>query len=252
MSPCPESEDPTRCAQVEAIVLVGGKGTRLQGVVSDRPKPMAPVAGRPFLEWLLLAVRRQGARRAILATGYMGNVVEAHFGDGRRWHMDIVYSREPSPLGTGGAARLALSHVRSERVLVLNGDSYCPFELKRLERTHENRGAAATLWLAPAADCRRYGSVAVDNDVITAFHEKPVTACAGLINAGIYLFERSVLGAIPEDKPVSLECDVLPTLIGRLAAVMGNEPLLDIGTPESYESAEQAVDWRALAGSGEG
>jgi NDP-sugar pyrophosphorylase family protein len=225
----------------DAIILVGGKGTRLRSIVSDRPKPMAEVAGRPFVEWLLLALRAQGVRRVIFCTGYMGEVLEAHFRDGRQWGMELLHSRDPAPLGTAGAVRHALGRVCSDRFLVLNGDSYCPIDINRLEEAHLARGARASLWLVSVEDCRRYGLVEIGDDgAVLAFHEKPSEKRAGLINAGVYLLERDVAESIPQGQPASLETDFFPGLIGhRLYAVVGEGPFLDIGTPESYTIARQ-------------
>lgn len=233
---------------LDALILVGGKGTRLQGVVSDRPKPMAEVAGRPFAEWLLLDLRAQGLRRAIFCTGYMSAVIEAHFGDGRQWGMEVTYSRDPFPLGTAGAVRYALSQVRGERFLILNGDSYCRIDLKRLAQAHANRRASATLWLVPVDDCRRYGSVVIGEDgAVRAFQEKSPEKRAGLINAGIYLLEHVVAEAIPEGEAVSLETAFFPQLIGRgLYAAVGESHFLDIGTPEAYAISDEFFAREAL------
>jgi D-glycero-alpha-D-manno-heptose 1-phosphate guanylyltransferase len=226
--------------QIPAVILVGGSGTRLRSVVSDRPKPMAEVAGRPFVEWILLALRTEGVRRVIFCTGHMGEMVEAHFGDGNRWNVKVEYSRDPMPLGTAGAARNALNRIQEDRCLVLNGDSYCRIDLRRLIETHLKRRASATLWLMPMDDCRRYGTVAIEkNDAISAFAEKSSKANAGLVNAGVYLMERSMIAGIPEGRAISLENDIFPGLIGRgLCSVKGRGPFLDIGTPESYVIAE--------------
>ncbi len=225
----------------DIIILVGGRGTRLQSVVSDRPKPLAEVAGRPFVEWLLLALRAQGVRRAVLATGYKGEMVEAYFADGARLDMNLTYAHETVPLGTGGAARHALEQTSTERVLVLNGDSFCPFDVARLLEAHARTAAVATLWLVHMDDCGRYGAVDVaDDGRVRSFQEKSPNLGAGLINAGVYLFERSALEAIPTGRAVSLERETFPALIGQsLYATVGEGPFLDIGTPESYASAEQ-------------
>lgn len=224
---------------MDAIVLVGGKGTRLLTVVNDRPKPMAPVAGRPFLEWLLLFLRGQGIRRVILATGYKGEMVEAHFRDGTGLGLQVVYSHEEIPLGTGGAVRHALPQVTTDPVLVLNGDSFCPFDVEHLLGAKCSTGAQALLWLVWTADCRRYGSVALaEGTKVVAFHEKASDLRAGRINAGVYLLRRHVLESIPATRPVSLETEVFPSLIGHgLYATAGPGPFLDIGTPESYRKA---------------
>ena len=232
----------------EAVILVGGKGARLQSVMSDRPKPMAEVGGRPFVEWLLLALRTQGVRRTVLCTGYMSEVVEMYFGDGRQWDMEVVYSRDPVPLGTAGAVRHALAQVRSDRFLMLNGDSYCHVDINHFEEVHVARGARATLWLVSADDCSRYGSVEIGEDgAVRAFQEKSSGKRAGLINAGIYLLEREVVKTIPEGRTVSIETEFFPTLIDHgLYAVVGNGPFLDIGTPEAYATAEQFFALSAL------
>ena len=232
----------------DAIILVGGRGTRLQSVVSDRPKPMAEVAGRPFAEWMVLALRKQGVRRVVFATGHMADAFQNHFGDGCRWDVEVAYSHESEPLGTGGAVRLALDVAQSDRLLVLNGDSYCPLDLARLQQTHVKRGARASIWLVRVNDCRRFGTVQVDGDgAVSAFLEKQDVERAGLINAGIYLLDRDLVEAMPADRAVSIEREVFPDLIGRgLYAVAGEGPFIDIGTPESYTQADSFVDWDSL------
>ncbi len=229
---------------LEVIVLAGGMGTRLRQVVTDRPKPMAEVAGRPFLEWLLLMLRGQQVRRVVLAIGYKGKAIQAHFGDGAAWGMEISYSHEQTPLGTGGCLRLASSQLEGERFVVLNGDSYCPVDLGLLQRTHVLNAADATLWLVEVPDCSRYGAVEVDaSNRVVSFHEKGDRAGSGLINAGIYLFERRVMERIPGRGAVSLETAVFPDLLGGgLSAVVGNGPFLDIGTPEDYLRATQYLE----------
>ena len=228
---------------LDAMILAGGKGTRLRSVVDDRPKPMAQVAGRPFVEWLLAMLYDQGTRRVVLCTGHLADHVEAYFGDGRRWNMELCYSRDPFPLGTGGAVRRGLDHVRGDRFLVLTGDSYCRFDRGALLRTHMRTGAAATLWLVGADDCRRYGSVRIGPEgAVESFAEKSSDFGTGLVNAGIYLIERRAAETIPTGRAVSLENDVFPALIGRgLFAVVGESPFTDIGTPESYADAEEFI-----------
>jgi NDP-sugar pyrophosphorylase family protein len=236
----------------EAMVLVGGKGTRLQSVLSDRPKPMALIAGRPFLEWLLLSLRTRGIRRVILCTGHLGELVEAHFTDGHYLDIEVIYSQDPAPLGTAGAISRALGEVRGERFFVLNGDSYCRVDFERLTEVHIARSARATMWLVMQADCRRFGSVEIEEDGrVTAFREKSPEQRPGLINAGIYLLERETAESIPTGRAVSLETEFFPQLIGnRLYAAAGDGPFIDIGTPEAYASAEDffASEWQARYG----
>ncbi len=227
----------------DAMILVGGKGTRLQSVVADRPKPMAEVADRPFLEWLLPMLYDQGVRRVVLCTGHLAEQVEEYFGDGRRWNMQVRYCRDPFPLGTAGAVRQALDRVRGDRFLVLNGDSYCRFDLACLMQTHIANHAKATLWLVETDDGRRYGSVSLGDDGrVASFAEKSPESGVGLINAGVYLIERDVAQTIAPGRSVSLEREVFPHLVGRgLFAVAGQESFIDIGTPESYAGAGRFI-----------
>jgi NDP-sugar pyrophosphorylase family protein len=223
-------------SSAEAIILCGGLGTRLRSVVPDRPKALAEVAGRPFLEWLLRSLRAQGVGRVVLATGHRGSMIEATFGDGR--HLDLVlsYSREAAPLGTGGALRRAAGRVCHYPVLVLNGDSYCRFDLARMSRTHMEQGARATIWLVEVAG-DRFGSVTVgERGEILDFKEKVATS--GLISAGTYLLDEGVVGGIASGRSVSLEQEVFPALVGNgLYGVLGAGPFVDIGTPGSLAAA---------------
>lgn len=237
---------------LDAVLLVGGAGTRLRSMVADRPKPMADVGGRPFLEWLLVALRRQGVRRFIMCTGHMAEAVEAHFGDGHEWDAEIRCSRDPFPLGTGGAIRNALAQARSDRLLVLNGDSFSGVDVARLAQAHKLRRAKASLWVVPMEDCRRYGTVEIGDDgAVRAFREKSPELRSGLINAGAYLIDREAVETIPAGAAVSVEKDVFPGWVGRgLYAVTGGGPFLDIGTPESYAAAAEFFRREAAGGAG--
>jgi NDP-sugar pyrophosphorylase family protein len=228
---------------MEAIILAGGKGTRLRSLVKDVPKPMAEVAGRPFLEWLLLTLKTQGLQRAVLCTGYRAEVIESYFKDGASLEMELRYSRECNPLGTGGAVRHALDMVQAERLLVLNGDSFCRIDLSRLRKTHLDCLALATLWVVHREDCSRYGQVFLSDDgTVIRFTEKSPTVEPGLINAGVYLLERKLVESIPDRREASLEKEVFPSLIGNgLVGVIGNGPFLDIGTPEDYMRASAFI-----------
>lgn len=230
-------------ASLDAILLVGGQGTRLREALPDRPKAMAVVGGKPFVEWLLLALHAQGVRRAVLATGHMGEVIERYFGTGAGVGLKLTYSRDPTPLGTGGAVRACLGLVRSTRLLVLNGDSYCWPRLEHLVTLHRHRRAQATLWLVRVRDARRYGIVELTrNGAVSAFREKSSGRRGGLVNGGVYVFERPVVEEIPSGRPVSLERETLPSLIGQgLHAVVGRSPLVDIGTPAAYAHARRLL-----------
>ena len=225
-------------ADLTVVILAGGFGTRLRSAVSDRPKVLADVAGRPFLEWWLRALDKRGARRIVICTGYMADAVEKtfghHYGDA-----ELIYSVEETPLGTGGAVRNALREVHSETVMVLNGDSYCEPCLGSFVESHVNRAAAASLVIAKVDETERYGRVTLRGDRrIEEFKEKSGTSGPGWINAGIYCIQRSLLEIMPEGIAISMERDLLPDWIaGRVYGFATASPFIDIGTPESYASA---------------
>jgi NDP-sugar pyrophosphorylase family protein len=225
-------------SSLDCVILAGGRGTRLQGVVSDTPKSMALVGGRPFLELLIAALKQQGVRRFVFATGHRGEQIEAHFGR-RDWAgTDITCSREPEPLGTGGALRLALRHVKASRILAIKVDSYCRLDIPTLLRAHLAAAAEITLQLARVDDRSRYGNVLVDaGGRVTSFGEKSQKG-PGWVPAGVYLFQRAVLDALSPQAPLSIETDLIPRYIGRgLQAVQISGPFIDIGTPDAYRTA---------------
>jgi len=220
------------------MILVGGKGTRLQSVVPV--KPMANVKGKPFVEWLLLDLCAKGIKRIIFCTGYKSEIIEGYFCNGSQWDVDVVYSHEPIPLGTAGAVRYALDKLNSDCFLVMNGDSYCDVDINKLEDMHVAHNAQATIWLTWMNDCSRYGSVVIGKKgEVELFQEKSLSRDGGLVSAGVYLLEREIAETIIEGRYVSLETEFFPRLIGRgLYAVVSNSPLLDIGTPEAYAKAQ--------------
>ena len=222
-----------------AVVLAGGRGTRLRSVVSDRPKVLAPVRGRPFLAHLLDRLDAARVWDVVLATGYQAEQIRAAFG-GRHRGLRLHYSEEPQPLGTGGALARALPLATSDPVLVLNGDSLCAVDLDDLRRTHEDAAAAGTLVVTGVPDAGRYGSVEVGRDRrILHFREKEGSGIAGLVNAGVYLLSQRLLSSIPRNVALSLERDLLPGWIEvGLVAHVTDAPLLDIGTPEAYAAAQ--------------
>lgn len=227
---------------VEAIIIAGGKGTRLREIVSNCPKPMALVGGRPFIEWILLMLREQGVKKVVIATGYMAEHIESYFATGAKIGMDIDYSLESSPLGTGGAIRNALGKTNSRRLLILNGDSYLPLDLPLFLNAHIARGARVSISLVKVEDCSRFGAVDVFEDGrIRAFSEKNGKQ-TGLINAGIYLFECDVIREIHEGENVSLEKEIFPRLLDKgLYGVICHGPFIDIGTPESFYESEKIL-----------
>ena len=241
-----ESIDRMPLREVEAVVLAGGKGTRLQPVVADLPKPMADIGGRPFLCYLLQRLADAGIRRCVLATGYRHASIENYFGN-RFEDMELVYAVEKRPLGTGGGIANALRQIRSRQALVCNGDTFYAADLDRLFRTHLEAGAAATMVLRPMEDGRRYGTVACRGVYVSRFIEKsPENTGACLINGGIYLVDKDRLTTLMEamDLPesFSFEQDVLPALPPRtLAGCPDNGFFIDIGIPEDYAAARRLL-----------
>ncbi|MCA1825607.1 MAG: sugar phosphate nucleotidyltransferase [Myxococcales bacterium] len=228
-----------RDPDVKAIVLVGGAGTRLPEVSATRPKPMADVGGRPFLEYLLAWLRASGVEEAVLCAGYKAEVIEAHFGDDPR----VRVLRETEPLGTAGALRLALPFV-GERALVLNGDSYAEPDLDELARVHRECGAAVTLVAVERPDASRFGRLRAGGTRLLAFEEKNPSPEPGLINGGIYLVERSVLERIPAGRAVSFEREVLPGLIAsgaKVSVCRYDGYFEDIGVPEGLAAFRAAA-----------
>ncbi len=227
---------------ITAVILAGGLGTRLRPAVADLPKPLAPVRGRPFIGYLIDRLAAWGLRRAVICSGYKGDIVEGHLGD-RYSGVDLVYSREDSPLGTAGAVRRALPLLPSDTALVLNGDSLCDFELRAMVEQHRTRSAAATLLITRERSGRAFGSVDVDADGrVLRFREK-VDGEAHGVSAGVYLLEREVIESLAPDRSASLEADVFPSRIGHgLFGFSGGGRLLDIGTPGTYHQAPEFLE----------
>lgn len=226
-------------ASDQVVVLVGGLGTRLRGVVSDGPKPLAPVAGRPFLAWVLDQLATCGMRRIVLATGYMAGKVEEAIG--QRWRgMSVEYSVENRPLGTGGALRNALPLLANNGAHVVNGDTFLRYSPQSLEDMTRRLGLAAGIALAHVPDAGRYGAVEVHAGRVTAFHEKGRKG-AGDINAGCYFFTEAALQAMPSSERFSLEHDVLQefSAAGNIAAFTQTSGFIDIGVPEDYRRAQR-------------
>ncbi|MBQ8702893.1 MAG: nucleotidyltransferase family protein [Bacteroidales bacterium] len=221
----------------EAIILAGGFGTRLRTVVSDVPKPMAPVAGRPFLSYLLDDLSRQGYRHVVLATGYLHEKVEACYGN-EYGGMAVDYARELSPLGTGGAIVNGLQHCSEERITVLNGDTLFHVDHTPLLQA-DHAGCRLALLLRYVPDAGRYGAVETDGKgLVTAFREKDPTAGAGLINAGIYRMHRSLLDNYPAGQQFSFEKEVLQPLREPVHAYALDGYFIDIGVPDDYRRAQ--------------
>lgn len=224
---------------MEAIVLVGGLGTRLRPLTESVPKPMVDVAGRPFLEYVLDALVDEGVSRVCLAVGYKAEVVEQHFGSSYRG-IPLVYSREETPLGTGGAIVRALDLVTSESVLVANGDTLFMVNLREMFKQHEDRQAKLTIAVKYMQNFTRYGSVLLDQrEVVTDFEEKKPKA-EGFINGGVYLLNRHTIleSSLPEK--FSFEVDFMERHCVELEinSYKSDGYFIDIGIPEDLERAQ--------------
>lgn len=227
-------------SDITAIILAGGLGTRLRDVVSDRPKVLAKVNERPFLQYLFDQLTESGIRQTVVCTGYLGGQIEETFGPSYR-ELRLAYSLEPQPLGTAGALRHALPLLDTEELLVLNGDSFCDFDYRGFRAFHREKGGLISLCLVEVPDVGRYGAVRLEpGGRVTEFVEKGALGGAGAINAGIYLLRRSVVEAIPAGRAVSLEKEVIPQLIGKgLFGFRTQGRFIDIGVPEDYRAAQE-------------
>lgn len=228
---------------LEAIILAGGLGTRLKAVVSDVPKPMAPVAGKPFLAWQMDHLIACGVERFILSIGHAAHVIEDYFGNSYRGKV-VAYAREEHPLGTGGAIRLAMTKATQRRVFVLNGDSLCDIQLSQLRATCESQGDSAVgIGVKKVTDAGRYGAVVFDplTKVITQFGEKSAQG-EGWINAGVYDLPRGALSDFALEQPFSFEKNYLQKLsAGILMAQPVGDFFIDIGIPEDYYIAQTSI-----------
>jgi D-glycero-alpha-D-manno-heptose 1-phosphate guanylyltransferase len=226
-------------SHITAAILAGGMGTRLRPMVADRPKVLAEVGGRPFIFYLLDQLAAVRVRQVVLCTGYLAQQVVDTVGE-TYGPLNLLYSQEPSPLGTGGALRFALPMLESETVLVLNGDSFCEANLRAFCLIHRLRGAKVTLLLAEVTDTGRFGWVELDGEGrITGFREKGKATGGGWVNGGVYLINRSFLESIPLQEIVSLEQDLFPAWIGRgLYGFRSQGRFIDIGIPESLLEAK--------------
>lgn len=223
---------------MEAIVLAGGLGTRLASRLDGVPKPMAPVAGRPFLEILLSQIHRAGCTRALLSVGHLHSVIQSHFGNSFLG-LQLEYIVEDVPLGTGGAIRRALPLANEKSVLILNGDTFLQADYASMMRFHLDRAAPLTIAVTWQPDVARYGGVTVQGGRIVSFQEKGRQA-PGLINAGAYIANKDLQWPQPLAEKFSFETDFLVPEIDRLApaAYQVDGFFLDIGVPEDLDRAQ--------------
>lgn len=224
---------------LDVVILCGGRGTRLASVINDRPKPLAPLGGVPFLDLLMHRLARQlPAHRIVLACGHMAEQIIARYGE----RPQVLISREQEPLGTGGAVGLASRSFGIETALVLNGDTFINLDYRPLVEAFRAQRAELTMVASPVEDTARFGSLAIAGDRLVGFREKQASAGPGLVNAGVYMLGTQALGMIPGGVS-SLENDLFPALVsgGKTHVHVVTSSFIDIGTPESYREAETAL-----------
>lgn len=235
----------------QAVILVGGLGTRLGDLTARTPKPLLPVAGRPFVEHLLQEVSRYGFRKATLLAGRFGDQVRATYDGQVIFDLAVDVVVEPSPMGTGGALAFAAAEARLDpEFLLMNGDSWIDMDLVRLVRNWEaarteRPGTRAQLLLQTVPDAARYGTVTAKAGLVTGFREKSPESAnrAGQINAGVYVLDRKIFADLPIDRAISLETDILPPLVadGQVVSATASKGsyFIDIGLPDTYLRADK-------------
>nr|WP_235831515.1 NDP-sugar synthase [Gordonia zhaorongruii] len=223
---------------VQALILVGGKGTRLRPLTLSAPKPMLPTAGLPFLTHLLSRIREAGITDVVLGTSFKAEVFAEHYGDGSSLGINLTYVTETEPLGTGGGIRNVYDHLTADTILVFNGDVLGGTDIRDVVATHHESGAEVTLHLVRVNDPRAFGCVPTDSaGRVSAFLEKTQDPPTNQINAGTYVFNRDVIGEIPAGRSVSVEREVFPSILaaGRhIHAHVDAAYWRDMGTPEDF------------------
>jgi D-glycero-alpha-D-manno-heptose 1-phosphate guanylyltransferase len=231
----------------EMLILAGGLGTRLRPVVSDVPKPMAPIGGVPFLDYLMAHWRGQGITRFVLSVGYMADSIRWYFGN--RYHdCAIDYAAESSPLGTGGAVRNAITNLpwSGDHLAIINGDTWFPVSLRILATDAHGKGKPVTVAVKRIAENNRYGGIVLDeNGLIRQFTAVSMETANPLINGGTYLINRNCMADLMRDRlgPFSFEREILEPLgaAGLLAASVQDVQFLDIGVPDDYQRANELL-----------
>ena len=231
---------------MKAVILAGGLGTRLRKRIDDKPKSMASVSGRPFLEYQIEQLKRYDIEEVVFCIGYLGEQIKDFLGNGAEFGVKVEYATEKELLGTGGALKNAQKYLEDSTFLVLNGDSYLDINLLDFIRCHKEKEAQGTIALTKVDVSEEYGLVKIDKENrIRGFLEKAKGDKFGaIINAGIYLFEPELLNYIPEQMKVSLEKEFFPRLLRENIALFGylsSGYFIDIGTSEKYNQAQREL-----------
>lgn len=225
---------------IEAVILAGGLGTRLRSAVSDVPKPMAPINGKPFLDLLLYDLSQKGIKRVVLSLGYMANIIQDYFGK-KKYDIEIIYNIEESPLGTGGAIYSSLKLCNDEGILVLNGDSYIGFDLSALKNqwSKYKKPVIVTRLENPSM---RYGNILLEKDKIRSFSNQITNTKTNkvIINAGVYILPKNILNHYSDGDVFSFELDYLPCAVKneQFYAIKSDDYFIDIGIPSDFKKAQ--------------
>lgn len=235
---------------MQAILLAGGLGTRLRSVVNDRPKPMALIDEKPFMEYVIHELTKFGVDEIIFAIGYKGSMVEEYFQDGSGFGVRVFYAYEETLLGTAGAIKNAAKFASGQEILVLNADTFYQLDYARLVKMRQEQDLDMAMVLRQVPDVSRYGRARLEEGRLVSFNEKTTEAISGTINGGVYLMKTSLIDEIPEGK-VSLENDMIPLWLKngkRLGGMVNDGYFIDIGIPEDYyrfieDVKKGAVQW---------
>jgi len=231
----------THCLKdIDVVILAGGFGTRVAEVLDGKPKLLAPIGGKPYLDFVLKWLVSFGARRIILALGHLAQEIEDYSNANFKGRLEVICAIEPRPLGTAGALAFASVHIKSPLALVMNGDSFVDADLCKLIHRHNSFAGEATILCTEVANAGRYGSIKITEDgYVELFREKAETRSSGIINAGVYVVGGHMVERVRKIQHGSLEKDVFQKLpVGALNTFSGNFKFLDIGTREDYERAQ--------------
>lgn len=228
---------------IDAVILCGGLGTRLNPVVSDRAKPMSEINGKPFLDIIVNHLVSYGIKRIVFCLGHKADTIKRYYQENTEPPLEIVFSYEQDLLGTAGAIKNAQNYIKTSPFLVLNGDSFCKVNLNDFYSFYQNNHAEDAMVLSKKDNVCDYGSVFVNKDnTIRGFKEKSFQENKGLVNAGVYLLSKKFFSLLKTLEVSSLEKDIFPKLVGKdFYGFITQENFIDIGTPQRYEQAKKEL-----------
>ncbi|UCB56922.1 MAG: NTP transferase domain-containing protein [Candidatus Omnitrophota bacterium] len=231
-----------KAEDIDVVLLCGGEGRRLKPVLNGRPKALADINGRPFLDILIAQLEGAGFRRFVLCTGHKAELISRYCKD-KETSVEIILSEEKEPLGTAGAIKNAQSYIKSEPFMVMNGDSLCSLDFADFINYHTDKKALSSIVLINSCEACEYGLVNLSNSgEITGFHEKTDVKKGNLVSAGIYLFEQGIFSMIASDKTVSLEYELFPRIIDKgFYGYRTEGKFIDLGTPDRYKEAQVSL-----------